>query len=104
MKPGGLAIHTTCFFTPYHGAGDFDFNDTANGDFWRFTQSGLGRLHKDYSEVIVADGWGNPLMPLLGGLGLVHMPVPDARWHPFNKLARMNRRSYAFVVWVVARK
>jgi SAM-dependent methyltransferase len=102
LKPGGLAIHTTCFLTPYHGSGVL--KDIANGDFWRFTPSGLARLHKDYNEIIVADGWGNALMPLLGGLGLIHMPVPEARWHPLNKLARMNRSSYAYVVWVVARK
>lgn len=102
LKPGGLAIHTTCFMTPYHGSGRQD--DIENGDFWRFTPSGLARLHADYSEIITADGWGNTLMPLLGGLGLVRMPVPEASWHPFNKLARMNRASYAFVVWVVARK
>jgi hypothetical protein len=78
--------------------------DLNNGDFWRFTPSGLARLHKDYSEVFVADGWGNPLMPLVGLLGLTHMSVPEARWHPFNMLARANRTSYAFVVWVVARK
>jgi SAM-dependent methyltransferase len=97
LKPGGLAVHTTCFMMPYHGSGDLD-------DFWRFSPSGLARLHRNYGEIIVADGWGNPLMPLLGGLGLVRMPVPEAKWHPFNKLARMNRRSYASVVWVVARK
>jgi SAM-dependent methyltransferase len=102
LRPGGLAIHTTCFLTPYHGSGRLD--DTINGDFWRFTPSGLARLHKDYGELIVAEGWGNALMPLLGGLGLIHMPVPEAHWHPLNKLARMNRNSYAYVVWVVARK
>lgn len=102
LKPGGLAIHTTCFLTPYHGSGGL--NDIENGDFWRFTPSGLARLHKEYSEIIAADGWGNALMPLLGGLGLIHLPVPEARWHPLNRLARMNRSSYAYVVWVVARK
>lgn len=102
LKPGGLAIHTTCFLTPYHGSGTP--NDIINGDFWRFTPSGLERLHKDYREVIVADGWGNTLMPLLSGLGLIRMPIPEAPWHPLNKLARINRKSYAFVVWVVARK
>jgi ubiquinone/menaquinone biosynthesis C-methylase UbiE len=35
LRPGGLAIHTTCFLIPYHGSGDFE--DLNNGDFWRFT-------------------------------------------------------------------
>ncbi len=102
LRPGGLAIHTTCFMTPYHGPSDF--SDLANGDFWRFTPSGLSRLHKDYSEVIAADGWGNVFMPLITGLGLGHIPVPDVSWHPLNKLARANRASYPYAVWVIARK
>jgi SAM-dependent methyltransferase len=102
LRPGGLAIHTTCFMTPYHGSSDH--SDLVDGDFWRFTASGLARLHKDYSGVLVADGWGNASMPLIGLLGLTRMPVPEASWHPLNMLARANRPSYAFVVWVVARK
>ena len=41
--------------------------------------------------LVVADGWGNTLMPLIGGLGLTRMPVPEAHWHPLNRIARMNR-------------
>jgi SAM-dependent methyltransferase len=102
LRPGGFAIHTTCFLTPYHGSDDF--TDLHNGDFWRFTPSGLRRLHKRYSEVIAAKGWGNTLMPLLGGLGLIKMSVPEISWHPLNKLARLDRKSYGYTVWVVAKK
>ncbi len=102
LRPGGLAVHTTCFMMPYHGAADDKELD--NGDFWRFSPSGLTLLHRNYSEVVAADGWGNFFTPMLGGLGLLHMPVPEASWHPFNKLARIDRRSYAFVVWIIARK
>jgi len=102
LRPGGYAIHTTCFMMPYHGSADI--SDLENGDFWRFTPSGLARLHKDYAEIIAADGWGNTLLPLLGGLGWTHMPVPIRTWHPLNKLARMNRGSYGHMVWVIARK
>jgi SAM-dependent methyltransferase len=102
LEPGGLAVHTTCFLIPYHGANDH--MDLVNGDFWRFTPSGLRRLHKRYSEVITANGWGHPLMPLLGGLGLLKMPVPETSWHPLNRLARLDRKSYAYTVWVVAKK
>jgi SAM-dependent methyltransferase len=102
LRPGGFAVHTTAFMMGYHGAADF--SDLDNGDFWRFSPSGLMRLHARYAEVIAADGWGNVLIPLLGGLGLLWAPVPEASWHPFNKLARLNRPSYAWVVWIIARK
>lgn len=102
LEPGGIAVHTTCFMMPYHGSADY--SDLDNGDFWRFTPSGLARLHKRYSQIIRADGWGNTVVPLINRLGLTRMPVPDARWHPLNMLARANRASYAYVVWVIARK
>ena len=102
LLPGGIAIHTTCFLVPYHGSQDF--SSISDGDFWRFTPSGLSRLHSKYSKVLAADGWGNAFMPVMGALGLTRMPIPDVSWHPLNWLARANRPSYAFSVWVVARK
>jgi SAM-dependent methyltransferase len=102
LVPGGIAVHTTCFLAPYHGSPDFtNIND---GDYWRFTPSGLQLLHQRYTRVIAVGGWGNPFMSILGGLGLTRMPIPEASWHPLNKLARFNRTSYAFSVWVVAQK
>ena len=80
-----------------------DYFDLDNGDFWRFTPSGLARLHKHYSQIISVGGWGNTMVPLINGLGLTWMPVPEAKWHPLNFLARTNRGSYAHVVWVIAR-
>lgn len=102
LKPGGIAVHTTCFMTPYHGSQDFD--DENDGDYWRYTASGLRRLHRGYSRVIAADTWGNPLVPVVTGLGLGFTGVPEAKWHPLNWLARLNRRSYGSMVWVVAQK
>jgi len=102
LVPGGIAVHTTCFQVPYHGSSDY--SNVNDGDYWRFTPSGLRLLHRKYARVLVADGWGNPLMPLFGALGLNRMLVPESSWHPFNSLARMNRRSYAFMVWVIAQK
>jgi hypothetical protein len=102
LVPGGLAMHTTCFLMPYHGSADYE--DCNDGDYWRYTTSGLRLLHKKYSKVICSEGWGNPLMNLVGGLGLQWLPVPAALWHPINKLARYNRPSYACVVWIIAQK
>jgi SAM-dependent methyltransferase len=102
LKPGGIAIHTTCFLTPFHGSPEYD--TAGDGDYWRYTHHGLRRLHADYSRVISADGWGNPFVPIVTGLGLGHSLVPRARWHPLNKLARFNWPSYHHVVWIVAQK
>lgn len=102
LKPGGIAVHTTCFLTPFHG--DQKFGVPGGGDYWRYTHHGLRLLHDKYSRVIAADGWGNPMMPVVNALGLTRMPIPEARWHPLNKLARLDWPSYHYVVWVVAQK
>jgi len=102
LKPGGIAVHTTCFLTPFHG--DPSFGSPGAGDYWRYPHHGLRWLHRSYSRILDADGWGNPLMPIVTGLGLTRMPVPIARWHPLNKLARFNWSSYHYVVWVIAQK
>jgi SAM-dependent methyltransferase len=102
LKPGGLAIHTTCFLTPFHG--NPKYGVPGEGDFWRFTPHGLMYLHRKHSRVVSADGWGNPWMTVVNGLGLTRLPVPHARWHPIRMLAKYNRRSYAFVVWIIAQK
>jgi SAM-dependent methyltransferase len=102
LRPGGIAIHTTCFLTPFHGAPAY--GTPGGGDFWRYTHHGLRQLHGDYRRIIAADGWGSQIMPLLTGLGLNHLPVPHAKWHPLNKLARTTWSSYHYVVWVIAQK
>lgn len=102
LKPGGIAVHTTCFLTPFHG--DQKYGTPGAGDYWRYTHHGLRLLHGRYSRIIAADGWGNPFMPMISGLGLTRMPVPRSRWHPLNKLARFDWPSYHFVVWIIAQK
>ncbi|MGH9810055.1 MAG: methyltransferase domain-containing protein, partial [Terriglobia bacterium] len=102
LRPGGIAVHTTCFLTPYHGP--LCYGGDGTGDYWRFTHQGLQYLHRRYSRVIESDGWGSPWMPLFNWLTLSGMPVPEADWHPLNWLARNNRPSYHYVVWVIAQK
>jgi ubiquinone/menaquinone biosynthesis C-methylase UbiE len=98
LKPGGIMVHTTCFMTPFHGSPTFGVPGDA--DYWRYTPL----LCQKFSKVIAADGWGNPFMPIIGGLGLIHKPVPNALWHPLHKLAMYDRKSYSYVVWVIAQK
>lgn len=104
LVPGGFAIHTSCFLMPYHGNQMYDYTDETNGDYWRYTPTGLAFLHRQYARIVAVDGWGNPLMSAITGLGLAHSAVPEFRWHPLNLLSRLNRRSYAFVVWIIAQK
>jgi SAM-dependent methyltransferase len=95
LKPGGLAVHTTCFLLDRHGHPQ---------DFWRYTPNGLRLLASRHGEVLDADGWGHPLILPLSALGAKYVPVPHARWHPLHWLATVNDPAWAMVTWVVARK
>jgi SAM-dependent methyltransferase len=94
-KPGGLVIQATCLIMPMH---------MEPYDFWRFTPYGLKLLAEPYGEILDASGWGHPSIVLLDLLGLRHEPIPEARWHPGNWIARANRQTWPVVTWVVARK
>jgi hypothetical protein len=94
-KVGGWVLHTTCFLTPYHGP----------GDYWRFSPEGLHQLALICRAAeAYAGGSGHPAHILASFLGWQWSPVPKAEWHPIRWLAKMNRPSYASVVWVLARK
>lgn len=95
LKPGGLAVLTTCFINPIHAA---------PSDFWRFTPAALKLLHKEFSEVIEVGSWGNEYVWYLVRLGLRYDGVPHARWHPVHLVASWNDDEWAISVWIVARK
>ena len=95
MKPGGVAIHTTCFINPIHGA---------PSDFWRFTPNALKHLASDFSEIIKVGGWGNPGAWVLSFLGLRFAPIPHLSWHPLHRIATKNNEKWPIVTWIVARK
>jgi SAM-dependent methyltransferase len=95
LKPGGLAVHTTCLLQPIHAA---------PGDYWRFTPDGLAFLSRGRADVIEADGWGNVVFQLAAALGMRMLPVPHARWHPWHWIATHNMKNWPVVTWVVARK
>jgi ubiquinone/menaquinone biosynthesis C-methylase UbiE len=69
LRPGGLAIHTTCFINPIH---------EGPGDFWRFTPAALRLLCTRFSSVIKCGGWGNPYVWIVVWLGLRRDAVPRA--------------------------
>jgi SAM-dependent methyltransferase len=95
LKPGGLAVHTTCFLLDRHGHPQ---------DFWRYTPNALRLLASRHAEVLDADGWGHPLVLPLIALGVQYVPVPHATWHPLHWLATINDPAWAMMTWVVARK
>ena len=95
LKPGGLAIHTTCFINPIHGY---------PSDFWRFTPDALKLLCRGFSNIIEVGGWGNPYVWLIIGLGLRFDGVPESSWHPLHKLAMHNDDRWPIVTWIIAEK
>lgn len=69
LKPGGIAIHTTCFINPIHGSPK---------DFWRFTPEALRLLHQRCTQVIECDGWGNQDVWAVARDGMRFEGVPHA--------------------------
>jgi SAM-dependent methyltransferase len=95
LKPGGIAVHTTCFINPIH---------EAPADFWRFSPYALKLLHRDWSEILEVGGWGNIDVWSAEQDGVRYTAVPHAKWHPFHKLAIRNTEEWPMHVWVIARK
>lgn len=96
LKPGGVAVHTTCFINPIHAA---------PSDFWRFTPDALRLLHQDWSEIIEVGGWGNQdVWSVIVNDGMRFRGVPTAAWHPFHRIATKNDPEWPITTWVIARK
>lgn len=96
LKPGGVAVHTTCFNIHIHGSPN---------DFWRFTPEALRLLHRDWSEILDAGGWGNPqVWSILDKDGMRWRGVPPITWHPMNRIAMKNDPLWPIITWVIARK
>lgn len=96
LRPGGLAIHTTCFLNPLH---------PSPGDFFRFTPDGLRAICSPHARVIAAGSWGNRV-------ALVMLTVRD-RWRfleiPSRSgfrhwVATFNEDKWGIATWVVAQK
>ena len=95
LKPGGIALHTTCFINPIDGA---------PGDFWRFTPYALSLLHKGWSRIIDCDGWGNFEAWSIINCGLRFHGIPNATWHPLHKIATRNDSAWPIVTWIAAQR
>jgi SAM-dependent methyltransferase len=95
LRPGGIAIHTTCFINPIHAAPK---------DFWRFTPDALSLLHRNWSEIIEVGGWGNFEVWSVIQDGIRFVGVPHAIWHPLHQLAVKNDPKWPIATWIVAKK
>jgi SAM-dependent methyltransferase len=95
LKPGGIAVHTTCFMNPIHGA---------PSDFWRFTPAALKYLARRFGEILKVGGFGNRAIWVAEALGLRFTPVPHAKWHPLHIIATRNNPKWPVTTWIVVRK
>jgi SAM-dependent methyltransferase len=101
LRPGGLALHTTCLNMHIHEATP----GVPHSDFWRFTPDGLALLHRNWSEVLEVGGWGNlDVWNVVAKDGMRWRGVPSVKWHPFYRIATRNDPAWPIVTWVIARK
>ncbi len=98
LKPGGLAIHTTCLMNPIHTAA------STPSDLWRFTPEALRYLCRDFSKIVDSGGWGSPYVWVATALGLRYVRVPHAKWHPLHQLATLNDAQWPVSTWIAAEK
>jgi len=95
LRPGGIALHTTCFINPIHGA---------PSDYWRFTPEALKFLGRNFSRILDCGGWGNFEAWLLIRDGLRYDGIPHADWHPLHRIATKNDPEWPIVTWILARR
>ena len=95
LRPGGIALHTTCLINPIHDAPN---------DYWRFTPAALRLLARKFSRIIDCGGWGNfAAWPLIRD-GLRFDGIPHAKWHPLHRIAINNDPEWPITTWIVAQK
>ncbi len=96
LRPGGVAVHTTCFLNPLH---------LSPRDYYRFSPDGLRALCPSGSEVIRCHAWGNriALVMTLVRDRARFIQIPDRpgvrRW-----LATRNETKFPIVSWIVMKK
>jgi ubiquinone/menaquinone biosynthesis C-methylase UbiE len=95
LRPGGIAVHTTCLINPIHDEPD---------DYWRFTPAALRLLAINFSRILDCGGWGNfSAWPLIRD-GLRFDGIPHAKWHPLHRIATRNDPEWPITTWIVAQK
>jgi SAM-dependent methyltransferase len=95
LRPGGIAVLTTCFMNPVH---------ERPNDYWRYTPEALSYLSRDYSHVIECGSWGNFLALMWVRAGMRLERVPLVSWHPLHRMAVADDPAWPIVTWIVLRK
>jgi SAM-dependent methyltransferase len=96
LRPGGLAVHTTCFLNPVH---------PSPRDYFRFSLDGLQALCPPDAQIVRCQAWGNraALILLLLRDRTRSIDIPQRsrvrRW-----LATRNEAKYPIVTWILMRK
>ncbi len=96
LRPGGHAVHTTCFINPVHHH---------PGDFWRFTPEALELMCRTSGGTVISTGsWGNKEAVALVGMGLNRTKIPLDERRPLHRIAVENDPKWPIVTWMVGRK
>ena len=97
LKPGGIAVHTTCFFHHYH---------PKPYDHWRFTLQGLERLAESVGfEVLQTGGHGNWIMnKSFRSKWLWKVKISESKLNPLSKLLVRSNKEKPIYIWIIARR
>ena len=97
LKKDGIAIHTSCFLNYFHPCPQ---------DFYRFSPDALRYLCKDFSKILLSDGWGNRFAIFLCFITnkFRFMRIPEKRWSIRYRIATYKENNYPLVTWIIAQK
>ena len=97
LKPGGIVIHTTCFLNYIH---------LYPKDFWRFSPESLKYLCRNFSQIFIAEGWGNRFAIILCFISdrFRLMKIPKTKYSIKRLVSTYNEHRYPIVTWIIARK
>ena len=97
LKRNGIAIHTSCFLNYFHPSPQ---------DYWRFSPDGLRYLCKDFSKILISEGWGNRFAIVLCFISdkFRFMRIPEKKWSIRYRIATYKENRYPLVTWIVAQK
>ena len=96
LKPGGAAVHTTCFINFLH---------QLPLDFWRFSEAALHLIARAANaEDIKTGGWGNRDAWTYMQLGYRSSKIPEVPGNPLFELATRSDKRWPVTTWVSCRK